>query len=371
MVADEAAPQSWVELDLITIPEPLYTALSDYRNAYRGEPQAPSREQAPYVEESGSGAASDAADGAGKTKRSNNFLKGAVWSPDGSCLLSNCDNNVLHVYDLPSDCMESEPQPLDGFSSALDIKEGESVYDYCWYPQMSASEPATCCFATTSRALPIHIWDAVSGSLKGSYRAYDHLDEITTAYSLAFTPDGDKLFCGYNKMLRVFDVSRPGRQCKSVPTHQKKTKEGQSGILSCISHNPDRQGMMAVGSYHRTVGVYMASTLELMFVLHGHQGGVTQVRWSADGNYLYSGGRKDRHILCWDVRYTQSTVYTIERNTPTTNQKVTFDIEPCGRHLCTGGEDGYVSVHDLADGQCVSRFRAAPDCVNGFSFHPS
>jgi hypothetical protein len=35
--------------------------------------------------------------------------------------------------------------------------------------------------------------------------------------------------------------------------------------------------MMAVGSYHRTVGVYMASTLELMFVLHGHQGGVTQV----------------------------------------------------------------------------------------------
>lgn len=56
-------------------PQPLYTALSDYRNAYRGEPQAPSREQAPYVEESGSGAASNAADGAGKTKRSNNFLK--------------------------------------------------------------------------------------------------------------------------------------------------------------------------------------------------------------------------------------------------------------------------------------------------------
>jgi hypothetical protein len=42
--------------------------------------------------------------------------------------------------------------------------------------------------------------DAVSGSLKGSYRAYDHLDEITTAYSIAFTPDGDKLFCGYNKV---------------------------------------------------------------------------------------------------------------------------------------------------------------------------
>jgi hypothetical protein len=37
---------------------------------------------------------------------------------------------------------------------------------------------------------------------------------------------------------------------------------------------------------------------------------------------------------------------------------------------CTGGEDGFVSVHDLADGQCVNRFRAAPDCVNGFNFHP-
>ena len=64
----------------------------------------------------------------------------------------------------------------------------------------------------------------------------------------------------------------------------------------------------------------------------------SQVQWSPDGNYLYTGGRKDAAILCWDVRYTQSTVYAIQREAGHTNQKLSFDIEPCGRHLLSGGQ---------------------------------
>lgn len=75
------------------------------------------------------------------------------------------------------------------------MKEGESVYDYCWYPYMTASganmglscwivilfflapnvkrckldillgfsDPVSCVFATTTRDHPIHLWDATSG----------------------------------------------------------------------------------------------------------------------------------------------------------------------------------------------------------------
>jgi len=58
------------------------------------------------------------------------------------------------------------------------------------------------------------------------------------------------------------------------------------------------------------------------------------------------------------------------RTADTTNQRIYFDIEPCGRHLATGGQDGMVHVYDLQGGQWVTGFQAAADTVNGFSFHP-
>ena len=61
-----------------------------------------------------------------------------------------------------------------------------------------------------------------------------------------------------------------------------------------------------------------------------------QVKFSADGNFLYTGARKDPEIMCWDVRYSSEVVYTLQRDTADTNQRIQFDIEPVGRHLATG-----------------------------------
>lgn len=62
-----------------------------------------------------------------------------------------------------------------------------------------------------------------------------------------------------------------------------------------------------------------------------------QVQWSPDGNFLYTGARQDGNLLCWDVRNTGEVLYTMRRDTRHTNQRVQFSIEPCGRHLATGG----------------------------------
>lgn len=61
-----------------------------------------------------------------------------------------------------------------------------------------------------------------------------------------------------------------------------------------------------------------------------------QVQFSADGNFLYTGARRDPALHCWDVRYTSGVVYTLHRASATTNQRIQFDIEPCGRHLASG-----------------------------------
>ncbi|KAG0547685.1 hypothetical protein BDA96_01G101900 [Sorghum bicolor] len=310
----------------------------------------------------------------GSNSGGENFLKGVKWSPDGSSFLTSSDDNSLRLFYLPEEAY-SAAEPVadaavggeDSYGAFLQVNEGEPVYDFCWYPCMSLSDPATCVFASTSRDHPIHLWDATSGELRCTYRAYDAMDEITAALSISFNSTGSKLFAGYNKAIRVFDVHRPGRDFDQYSLL--KGGEGPTGIISSISFSP-QNGMLAVGSYSQTTAVYAESNMEPLYVLHGQIGGVTQVLFSKDGNYLYTGGRKDPYILCWDIRNTVDIVYKLYRSADTTNQRIYFDIEPCGRHLATGGQDGMVHVYDLQGGQWVTGFQAAADTVNGFSFHP-
>lgn len=58
------------------------------------------------------------------------------------------------------------------------------------------------------------------------YRAYDAADEVTAAFSLAIDPSGSHIWAGYNKAIRVFDLTRPGREYHTITTAQK----GQDGL---------------------------------------------------------------------------------------------------------------------------------------------
>ncbi|XP_044462010.1 telomerase Cajal body protein 1 [Mangifera indica] len=305
----------------------------------------------------------------------NNFLKGIKWSPDGSCFLTNSEDNTLRVFSLPDNeggydinaCSSANEQ--DSYDANLVVREGEPAYDFCWYPYMSASDPVRCVFASTTRDHPIHLWDATSGVLRCTYRAYDAVDEITAAISIAFNPAGTKIFAGYNKSIRVFDIHRPGRDFVQYSTLQG-NKEGQAGIISGIAFSPSHTGLLATGSYSQTSAIYREDNMELLYILHGQEGGITHLQFSKDGNYLYTGARKDPYILCWDVRKAVEVVYKFYRSSEYTNQRILFDIDPSGRHLGTGGQDGLVHIYDLQTGQWASGFQAAADTVNGFSFHP-
>ena len=40
-----------------------------------------------------------------------------------------------------------------------------------------------------------------------------------------------RIYCGYENMIEIFDVQRPGQASQKIPTiPQKRTKEGQKGI---------------------------------------------------------------------------------------------------------------------------------------------
>ncbi|XP_006112202.1 telomerase Cajal body protein 1 [Pelodiscus sinensis] len=305
-----------------------------------------------------------------------NFLKGCKWAPDGSCLLTNSADHTLRIYNLPVELYGPEWGDVAEMSPVLRMAEGDTVYDYCWFPLMSSADPPTCFFASSSRDNPIHVWDAFHGELRATFRCYNHLDELTAAHSLCFTPDGSQLFCGFDKAVRVFDTERPGRMCESRPTFAK--KQGQSGIISCIAFSPT-QPLYACASYSRTVGLYSRAEGVLLAMLQGHRGGVTHTLFSPDGTCLFTGGRKDPKILCWDLRQPDRVLFSMQRMVAT-NQRLYFDLEPSGRFLVSGTTEGLVSVWDTAQPptgdmepvlEPALQFQALQDCVNGISLHPS
>lgn len=305
-----------------------------------------------------------------------NYLKGCKWAPDGSCILTNSADNVLRVYNLPPEIYSYNWDLLPEMSPVLRMAEGDTIYDYCWYPKMNSLEPDTCFLASSSRDNPVHVWDAFYGEVRASFRPYNHLDELTAAHSLCFSPDGAQLYCGFDKTVRVFHTERPGRDCEERPTVVK--KQGQSGIISCFGFSPC-QSVYACGSYSRCAGLYSCQDGTLLALLPTrHHGGLTHLLFSPDGNYLYTGGRKDPEILCWDLREPGKVVFSLKRNVAT-NQRIYFDLDQSGRYLLSGDTEGVVSVWDThtapPDGneellQPQLRFQAYWDCTNGISIHP-
>lgn len=305
-----------------------------------------------------------------------NYLKGCKWAPDGSCILTNSADNVLRVYNLPPEIYSYNWDLLPEMSPVLRMAEGDTIYDYCWYPKMNSLDPDTCFLASSSRDNPVHVWDAFYGEVRASFRPYNHLDELTAAHSLCFSPDGSQLYCGFDKTVRVFYTDRPGRDCEERPTIVK--KQGQSGIISCFGFSPC-QSVYACGSYSRCAGLYSCQDGTLLALLPTrHHGGLTHLLFSPDGNYLYTGGRKDPEILCWDLREPGKVVFSLKRNVAT-NQRIYFDLDLSGRYLLSGDTEGVVAVWDTQtappDGneellQPQLRFKAHWDCTNGISIHP-
>ncbi|XP_065644495.1 MATH and LRR domain-containing protein PFE0570w-like isoform X2 [Hydra vulgaris] len=313
-----------------------------------------------------------------------NFLRGSSWSPDGQLILTNSNDNLLRVFKLPDDVMEHNLNHMD-MKPIVRIVGGETVYSTDWYPFMNFANPDSCLFLSSSRDHPVHLWDAVTGEVRCSYRAFDQMDELTSALSVSFNADGSKIYAGFNNKIRIFESSRPGRDCIEMSTvgkkgSRKKTRM-QHGIVSCISFPKQYNGCYALGSFSKTVGLYDCNTDENICVMHGHKGGITQVQFTNDGCYLFSGGRKDNEILCWDMRSTVEPVFKLSREV-NTNQRIQFDIDRSDSYVFTGNTShsiGFYNLHDvfdnLNDDECCFKptrmFQAHEDVVNAVSLHPS
>lgn len=69
------------------------------------------------------------------------YLKGCKWSPDGFCLLSNSEDNVLRLFEIPESVTNVASEEV---LPVVLVKEGGTIYDFEWYPKMNSSDPISC-----------------------------------------------------------------------------------------------------------------------------------------------------------------------------------------------------------------------------------
>ncbi|XP_020290432.1 telomerase Cajal body protein 1 [Pseudomyrmex gracilis] len=302
-----------------------------------------------------------------------NFTKGCKWSPDGTCLLVPSEDFRLRIYELPRD-MYSGHVPSDftqtSLASALTVKEGGLIYDSCWYPFMNSWEPATCCFLSSSRESPVHLWDAFTGKLRATYRAYNQVDEVEASISVQFINSGREIWCGFKNAVRIFDTDRPGRQTSTIEF--KHDFPNMIGLVSCVRENPIMPGLVAFGTYSKCIGLYKDGPLCALKT----SSGVTQVEFSSCGTKLFSVVRKNNEFLCWDLRNPGNVLYSFEGRESDTNQRIQFDITPDNKQIISGGIDGNISVWELPeiteyDEDLIPKYKIqlSKDCINGISLH--
>jgi hypothetical protein len=107
-----------------------------------------------------------------------------------------------------------------------------------------------------------------------------------------------------------------------------------------------------------------------------HKGGITQLKFSNSGYFLFSGARKDDNIHCWDLRFSNQTLYSIKRKV-NTNQRILFDIDNYSNYLISPSIDGNGNVslvYNVNDGSLVHEFDLLngvnQNCINSTIFHP-
>ncbi|XP_049875134.1 telomerase Cajal body protein 1 homolog [Pectinophora gossypiella] len=304
------------------------------------------------------------------------YLRGCKWSPDGTCCLSVVNNDGVHITELPRDLYTESASPdrnIDILESVVHVKEAGLIYDFCWFPGMNSHFPETCCWLTTRQNAPIQMWDAFDGSLRCSYRGFNAADEMEPALCVTFTPEANSIIGGYKKFLRTFDVDRPGRDFSEH-------KIGSPAASLAVNSN-----LLAVGSWNTTIALYNVNdmgTYKSIGKMHGHTGGITHMKFTPDGLKLVSGARKDHRLLVWDIRYYRRPLNILSRVVDT-NQRVYFDISPCGKYLVSGNTDGTLKVWDVdqvdwkseldtTDIHCdkSTKFPLHNDCCNSVSIHP-
>lgn len=322
----------------------------------------------------------------------------AQLSPDGTCIFTSDYDRAFSVYPISTDVLESTTtQPLRAYSQ---FKSADPIWAFTANPLFNLQDPSSThvLISRRDRYITLHnaLWDTTNPhptpSAKhspvniqthlASYKLINHLTEAVTApLSLAYSNPGTHFFAGTQNQISIFDLSytsEPISSIRTIPSARSKLKGGGRGFkghISALAVSPptpeSAEGLLAAGSRTRYVGVYDAvrgaevTCFSLPGTVDGKRlcdetlapvmgDGVSSLKWSPCGRYLYVAERDSDALLIYDVRsFSMALGYCVGRRART-KQKLGFDVWNAGaspydaegitHEVWAGGMDGKIRV---------------------------
>jgi len=277
------------------------------------------------------------------------------------------------------------------------------ILDFAWYPRATPRDPSSFCFVASVRESPVQLLDASDGRLRASYKIVDHRERQIGPHCLSFNVSADKLYCGFEDAIEVFDLNCPGEGTRLATTPSKKSRDGLKGVISalafCPSYDPSSR-LYAAGS------LSPSSTGSANIALFDEDTGEKPVGWVGDikasvmqlafnpvrSHMLYASFRRRDEIFSWDLRGSTVTPVQVfccsDGSRFETNQKMKFDIDFSGDLMGVGDQNGNVNMFSLITAGdnptdevgaeeaplCGAgpalKYHAHEDAVGSVAFHP-
>jgi hypothetical protein len=318
-------------------------------------------------------------------------------SPDGTCIFTTDYERKFTVYPLDRNIFEEkETRTLNPYAQ---FDSADPIWTFAINPwfDVNYADTTTVLASRRDQYISLHnaLWDTsrsysaeenvprtgpvdISNKL-ASYKLIDHLtEEVIAPLSLTYSNDGAYFYAGYQNTIAIFDLSYtedPIVKISTIPSTRNKLKGGGVGFkghISALSVSSSSlyygAGILAAGSRTRYVGLYdsMGGQEITHLTLPGKSDrygmrdstlselsgqGVTHLKWSADGNYLYITERHSDVILIYDVRKFSLMLGYCAGRAALTNQKLCFDLwsppdtsSDVSQEVWAGGTDGKIRV---------------------------
>ncbi|OQE11875.1 hypothetical protein PENFLA_c071G03084 [Penicillium flavigenum] len=190
-------------------------------------------------------------------------------------------------------------------------------------------------------------WAADFQALEG------HSDWVS---SVAFSPQGGLLASGsYDKTIRIWDTATGALRL---------ILNGHLGLVESVAFSPDGQRLVS-GSEDKTIRLWDIATGTLQQTLKGHSGWVSSVTFSPQGGLLASGSY-DKTIRIWNS-ITGAAHHTLEGHSDWV-KSVAFS--PDGRRLASGSEDKTIRLWDTATGVIQQTLHGHSGWIESVVFSP-
>ncbi|KAJ3452034.1 hypothetical protein M0812_03795 [Anaeramoeba flamelloides] len=285
----------------------------------------------------------------------NNFPRNVDFSPEGSLLCTTSESGSLTIYDLQN---LKQTKPIQQFSLTTPI------ISFSWRTDFSRSDESKSQLILTTSKGPIELCNPTTGEKIVDFdpTAQDQSKDLTYSLEWGKNLNLPPRFCsGHRKTIKIWDIGRR----RTVVTNRIKC-----GPVSELKFNQSGEiPLLAAGTFSGKLFLLNPKRLTQISSLQLNSG-ITCIRFSKCGNYIFVGTRKAEAITCYDLRNSTQPMFLLERHSET-NQRLNFDLVPGGRYLISGDSKGNILGYDLVDVKKVFQFQIqSKQSVNSVSCHP-